>query len=137
MKILTVIPANNEAGGITPVIQGARAHLPVLVVDDGSKDATSQVARAAGADVLRQEPNQGKGQALKTGFRRALELGYDAVLTMDADGQHDPAEIPAFLERFSAGQGDLIIGARDYRLMPIVRRCSNTVGRWTFSWAIG
>ncbi len=134
---LAVIPAYNEAQRIAPVIQGALAHLPVLVVDDGSRDDTASAAQAAGAQVLRQEPNQGKGAALKAGFRRAIELGFDAVLTLDADGQHDPAEIPAFLQARSETGADLIIGARDFSQMPFSRRFANTSGRLLFSWAAG
>ena len=68
MKIIALIPAHNEAPRVGAVITDAREHLPVLVVDDGSTDETSAAARAAGAEVLRQEPNQGKGKALKAGF---------------------------------------------------------------------
>ena len=71
------------------------AFLPVVVVDDGSTDDTAAQAEAAGAVVLRQVPNAGKGAALRAGFRYALEQGAPAVVTLDADGQHDPAEIPA------------------------------------------
>ncbi len=86
-------------------MRGASRHLPVLVVDDGSEDETAAVARAAGGTVVRQSPNQGKGAALQAGFRHALGLGVDAVVTLDADGQHDPAEIPAFLEAPGGGAG--------------------------------
>jgi len=137
MKLLALIPAYNEAAHVADVVAGVRAHLPVLVVDDGSTDDTAACAEAAGAIVLRQVPNQGKGTALRAGFRQALDEGYDAVLTLDADGQHDPAEIPEFLHTYAARHADLIIGARDFSQMPPVRRLSNTVGRWAFSWAIG
>lgn len=134
---LALIPAYNEAARIAPVIRGALARLPVLVVDDGSKDETVEVAEAAGATVLRQIPNQGKGAALRAGMTWALAQGFDAVVTLDADGQHDPAEIPSFLAEYAATRADLIIGARDFGQMPAVRRVSNTVGRWSFSWALG
>lgn len=134
---LALIPAYNEAQRITPVVDGAKALLPVLVVDDGSKDETARVAEAAGATVLRQSPNQGKGAALRAGMRWALDNGYETVLTLDADGQHDPAEIPAFLARFAATRADLIIGARTFGHMPASRRIANTIGRWSFSWALG
>ncbi len=137
MNILALIPAHNEASRILPVIQGARAHLPILVVDDGSTDSTSEIAQSAGAQVLRQTPNQGKGKALKAGFAHALDQNYDAVITLDADGQHDPSEIPAFLNAYAARQADLIIGARDFSKMPRVRRFSNTSGRFLFSRALG
>jgi glycosyltransferase involved in cell wall biosynthesis len=136
-KILALIPAYNEALRIAKVITGARNHLPVLVVDDGSTDETAIQAETSGATVLRQIPNQGKGVALRAGFRWAIDEGYDAVLTLDADGQHDPTEIPKFLEVCHTNQADLIIGARDFSQMPLVRRLANSLGRWTFSWALG
>jgi glycosyltransferase involved in cell wall biosynthesis len=135
--ILALIPAHNEAGRIGPVVAGARHHLPVLVVDDGSTDATAEEAAAAGADVLRQSPNMGKGAALQAGFRRALEGDCEAVVTLDGDGQHDAADIAAFLTAYAARGADLIIGARDFSRMPPVRQLSNTLGRHMFSWALG
>lgn len=136
-RILALVPAYNEAKHISHVVTGARGRLPVLVVDDGSTDDTAACAGGAGAKVLRQTLNQGKGAALRTGFRRALEMGYEAVLMLDADGQHDPAEIPKFLDAYADSQADLIIGARDYREIPLIRRTSNTIGRWSYSWALG
>jgi len=135
--ILALIPGLNEAPRIAAVIEAARAHLPVVVVDDGSKDGTAQVAELAGATVLRQEPNQGKGAALRAGFRHALAAGARAVVTLDADGQHDPAEIPAFLAAWRARQAPLIIGRRTFGEMPVSRRIANNLGTWTFSWAVG
>lgn len=87
--------------------------------------------------MLRQLPNQGKGAALRAGLRWGLARGYDAALTLDADGQHDPAEIPAFLARYAADHPDLLIGCRDFSQMPLARRVANTLGRWSFSWALG
>jgi glycosyltransferase involved in cell wall biosynthesis len=136
-EVLALIPAYNEAAGITTVVARARAHLPVLVVDDGSADSTAALAEQAGARVLRQVPNQGKGAALKAGFRWALEQEYGATLTLDADGQHDPDEIPAFLEAYRLQQADLVIGQRDFSRMPPARRLANILGRWSFSWAVG
>ena len=136
-RIVALVPAYNEGARVAAVVTGARRHLPVLVVDDGSTDDTAAQASAAGAELLRQVPNQGKGAALRAGFRRALAADCAAVVTLDADGQHDPAEIPAFLARFAAGGAELVIGARDFRGMPPVRRFANTVGRRCFSWAVG
>jgi glycosyltransferase involved in cell wall biosynthesis len=136
-SVLALIPAYNETARILEVVSGARAHLPVLVVDDGSSDDTAARAQRAGATVLRQSPNQGKGAALRAGFSWSLNAGYQAVLTLDADGQHDPAEIPKFLHAYATQGADLIIGARDFRHMPLVRRLANTAGQWVFSWAIG
>ena len=107
------------------------------MVDDGSKDETAGKAESAGAVVLRQVPNQGKGAALRAGFRWALERQKAAVVTLDADGQHDPAEIPSFLKAHAATKSDLIIGERDFSHMPFVRRLSNAIGRRVFSWAMG
>ncbi|MEB2287896.1 MAG: glycosyltransferase [Anaerolineae bacterium] len=136
-RILALIPAYNEAGRVGGVVTAVRAYLPVLVVDDGSADETARLAEDAGATVLRQQPNQGKGAALHAGFRWALDAGCDAVITLDADGQHDPAEIPAFLDAFTARNADLIIGERAFRQMPFPRNLSNTIGRALFSWALG
>ena len=136
--IVGLIPAHDEAPRIGSVIEVARARLPVLVVDDGSTDQTAHVARAAGATVIEQRPNQGKGAALRAGFRRALDDGADAILTLDADGQHDPAEIPAFLAAWALEpRADLVIGQRDFRAMPAARRLSNELGGRAFSWAVG
>lgn len=137
VDVLVLIPGYQEGPRIGAVVSAARDHLPVLVVDDGSTDHTAAEAEAAGATVLRQVPNQGKGAALRTGFRRALEQGMDAVVTIDADGQHDPAEIPVFLSRFDATRAELIVGQRNFRDMPPVRRLSNSLGGMLFSAAVG
>ena len=134
---LILIPAYNESERLQPVLEAALQHVPVLVVDDGSTDDTVQIARAAGVEVLSQSSNQGKGAALRAGFRWALERDYEAVITLDADGQHDTEEIPLFLASFVQGQGDLIIGSRDFSQMPFARRMANTMGTWLFSWALG
>jgi glycosyltransferase involved in cell wall biosynthesis len=109
----------------------------VLVVDDGSTDETAAVAYDAGAMVLLQAPNQGKGAALRAGFRRAITEGREAVVTLDADGQHDPADLPAFLDAFSRMRTDLIVGRRDFQQIPPVRRLANSLGTAVFSWAVG
>ncbi len=136
-QVVALIPAFNEARRIAPVIQGAAAFLPVLVVDDGSRDDTAAVATAAGADVVRHPVNKGKGAALLTGFAWARDHGYAAVVMLDADGQHDPAELPKFLAAYAADQGELLIGCRDFSRIPPVRRLSNSVGRAVLSWALG
>jgi glycosyltransferase involved in cell wall biosynthesis len=135
--ILALIPAYDEGSRIGAVVEGARRYLPVIVVDDGSHDDTADRARMAGATVLRQIPNAGKGAALRTGFEHALAAGATAVVTLDADGQHDPAEIPGFVERFEARRSELIIGQRDLRSMPPVRRLSNTIGGLALAAALG
>lgn len=135
--ILAVIPAHDEGPRIAGVVEGAAVHLPVLVVDDGSADDTAERARAAGATVLEQRPNRGKGAALRAGFGWALANGCDGVLTLDADGQHDPSEIPLFLDAWARTGADLVIGRRSFRRMPLVRRLSNVLGGRVFSWAVG
>ena len=141
-RFLALIPAHDEAKRIGPVVRTASRYLPVVVVDDGSGDETAVVAEQAGARVLRQTPNQGKGAALRAGFRMALAEGAEAVVTLDGDGQHDPAELPAFLARYArrtlAGEPtELIIGRRDFRRMPPLRRVSNWLGTVTLSAAVG
>ena len=136
-NIVALIPGYQEGPRIAAVVAGARRFLPVVVVDDGSTDDTAAQAEAAGATVLVQRPNAGKGAALRAGFRHALENGATAVVTLDADGQHDPAEIPSFLAAFEATGAELIIGRRDFATMPLVRRLSNTLGGWVFSMAVG
>jgi glycosyltransferase involved in cell wall biosynthesis len=136
--IVALVPGYNEAPRIGAVIAAAREHLPVIVVDDGSSDGTADVAREAGATVVEQRPNQGKGAALRAGFRRAIDDGATAILTLDADGQHDPHEIPRFLAAGGTDPSpDLVIGSRNFRAMPPVRRLSNELGRIAFSWAVG
>jgi glycosyltransferase involved in cell wall biosynthesis len=136
-RIVALIPGYQEGPRIAAVVEGARLYLPVVVVDDGSTDDTAAQAEAAGATVLIQRPNAGKGAALRVGFRHALESGALAVVTLDADGQHDPSEIPAFLTAFDATHAELIIGRRDFGSMPAIRRLSNTLGGWVFSVAVG
>jgi glycosyltransferase involved in cell wall biosynthesis len=136
-RVLAVIPAYGEGPRVARVVVGALAHLPVLVVDDGSTDDTAARAREAGATVIVQVPNQGKGAALRAGFARAVAEDYEAVLTLDADGQHDPGEIPAFLAAYVRDRPDLVVGMRDFRRMPPVRRLSNELGGRALSWAVG
>jgi glycosyltransferase involved in cell wall biosynthesis len=135
--VLVLIPAYQEAPRIAPVIELAAAFLPVVVVDDGSTDDTAAVAERSGATVIRQQPNQGKGAALRAGFRHALGQGHAAVITLDADGQHDPGEIPAFVAAWERTASQLVIGHRDFRAMPPIRRLANDLGQRTFSFAVG
>ena len=135
-SIVALIPAYNADPFIGNVVRRAQKHIPVVVVNDGSKDRTLAEATAAGARIIDQQPNQGKGAALQRGFRELLSEGIGAVITLDADGQHDPDEIPLFVEKFRATRADLIIGERDFSKMPLVRRVSNTIGRLAFSWAM-
>lgn len=115
MKPLVVIPAFNEAAQIGKVLDRIRAvnpALPVLVIDDGSTDATAAIARNAGAHVVRLPFNMGYGVALQTGYKYALRYGYDCVVQLDGDGQHEPADIPALLQVIERGEADIALGSR-------------------------
>jgi glycosyltransferase involved in cell wall biosynthesis len=139
-RVIALIPAHDEEPRIAAVIAGVESALPVVVIDDGSTDGTAEVARSTGATVVEQRPNQGKGAALRTGFRHALEAGADAVVTLDADGQHDPGEIPDLLAAWTVGSAtatELVIGRRDFAAMPPTRRLSNSLGTVVLSAALG
>jgi glycosyltransferase involved in cell wall biosynthesis len=136
-EIVALIPAYNEARYIGNVVAATSRHLPVVVVDDGSSDGTGGAAALAGAKVISHGRNQGKGKALLTGFDYAIQRGVDAAITLDADGQHDPDEIPLFVEAFRAGQGDIIIGQRQYHRMPAKSRFGNNVGSFLLTFAMG
>jgi glycosyltransferase involved in cell wall biosynthesis len=115
MAMLVFIPAWNEADSVAEVIAGVRDRLPdadVLVVDDGSTDATAARARAAGATVASLPFNQGLGAALQTGYLYALREGYELCAHLDADGQHPPEEVARLLEEVRADRADLVIGSR-------------------------
>lgn len=109
-----IIPALNESATIAAVVTNASRFGTVIVVDDGSSDDTSDIARQAGADVVRHEQNRGYDSALETGFARAAELGCECALTMDADGQHNPGQTTAFIAEIVRG-ADVVIGVRDRR----------------------
>jgi glycosyltransferase involved in cell wall biosynthesis len=138
-QIAALIPAFQAAPWIAGVVERTRAQLAtVLVVDDGSLDATGQRAALAGAEVLRHERNAGKGAALRTGFRELLERGFDAVVTLDADGQHLPEQIPRLLEARRGG-ADLVLGSRAHLFseMSPLRRTSNRLSSRAISFAAG
>jgi hypothetical protein len=107
-----VIPAYNEAPSIAMVVAGALRYAPVLVIDDGSTDATAAEARRAGAEVVRHARRLGKGQALRSGFVAARVRGADVIVTVDGDGQHDPGDIPAVLAAAAAAPDAIIVGGR-------------------------
>ncbi|MBW2018336.1 MAG: glycosyltransferase family 2 protein [Deltaproteobacteria bacterium] len=140
MRICAVIPAYNNEKTISSVVEGTRAHIRnVIVVDDGSTDGTGELAMRAGARVIAVGRNRGKGHALKISFRRALVRGFDGVLTLDADLQHDPGEIPKFVEYYSAHRPGIVVGDRMHgrELIPRGRYVPNRVGTYAFSWLTG
>src|SRR5665648_485462 len=113
LRVLVVLPAWNEAASLPAVLNEIHSQLPdvaVVVVNDGSADATSAVARAHGAQVLDLPFNIGVGGAMRAGFRFALANDFDAVVQVDADGQHDPRDVPALLAQLA--DADIVIGAR-------------------------
>ena len=115
MKTLVLVPAFNESARIARVLAGIRAAVPgadMLVVDDGSADDTSVVARAAGARVVRLPFNLGAGVAAQTGYKLAVREGYACVVQLDADGQHEPGDIPKLLGVIQRGDADVAIGSR-------------------------
>jgi glycosyltransferase involved in cell wall biosynthesis len=133
--VCAIIPAFGEERFIGTVVRGVLEYLDhVVVVDDHSPDQTAQVAREAGAEVIRHSENLGKGAAIKTGLRKAADR-FEFFLFMDGDGQHDPAEIPKFLARATVTQAHLIIGNRMSNLttMPVIRRWTNQFMSWQIS----
>src|SRR5947208_7114819 len=109
---IVVVPVFNEAETIGEVVAAARAHAPVLVVDDGSEDASAAAARAAGAEILRHPRRLGKGQAIRTGIAAARSRGASVVVTLDGDGQHDPQDLPAVLDTSQSSPRAIVIGTR-------------------------
>jgi glycosyltransferase involved in cell wall biosynthesis len=136
-EIIALMPAFNEARYISSVVSRVSAYLPVVVIDDGSTDGTGAHAAMAGAKVIAHRSNMGKGKALNTGFAYAVKRGVDAAITIDADGQHDPDEIPRFIEAYRSGLGDVIIGQRTFSQMPAKSRWGNRIGTFLISAAMG
>jgi len=122
--VAAVIPCYNEERTIAGLVGRILLQIPkIIVVDDGSTDGTGELAKCAGAEVLRHDRNLGKGAALQTGWKRATELGLEYVLTLDGDGQHSADDIP----RFFATRADLVVGNRmdTSQAIPWVRRQVN------------
>jgi glycosyltransferase involved in cell wall biosynthesis len=111
-RAVAVITARDEAAVIGQVIAGLPEELDVLVVDDGSADRTAEVARAAGARVVRHERNRGLGAALRTGLEIARDEGYDAAVYLDGDGEYDPRQAPRLLQPVLEGRADYVLGSR-------------------------
>lgn len=130
MKPCALIPAFNEEERIGQVVAGASRHVTkVIVVDDGSSDRTARVARDAGAEVVAHSRNCGKGASLRDGLTKAFAEGFDPVIVLDGDAQHDWDEIPLFLEADRGGGSDIIVGDRMGRAegMPLIRYLTNRV----------
>lgn len=132
MNLFIVIPAYNAAHTLPALLKRTARCVPklnIIVVNDGSDDSTGAIAESFGTRVVSHERNKGKGAALQSGFDAALLHGCDAVITMDADLQHQPEDIPRFVEMFTVRQHDVIIGSRLHQKkgMPFHRILSNTI----------
>lgn len=117
-RTLLIIPAFNEEAAIGRVVREVRELLPeldIIVIDDCSKDATIDRAREAGARVLKLPCHLGLGGCVQAGYALAFKLGYDQVVRIDGDGQHDPRDIPRLLDRLSSSGCEMVIGVRDKR----------------------
>ncbi len=128
--VCVLIPAYNEETALPVLVQRVRAEgFSVVVADDGSTDRTAEHVRALGVTVLTANRNGGKGAALRRGFEWLRSQPYRALITMDADGQHDPKDLRVFLEALAQGRYDVIVGDRsgDRRSMPPVRRVTNAL----------
>ena len=138
-SVAIAIPAYQARPSIADIVERSLALLPdVLVIDDGSDDETGRRAADAGAEVITFPVNRGKGCALRTAFRTLFQRGFDAVVTVDADGQHLPEQIPVLLGEFYQG-ADLVLGTRDHLFdqMFWVRRLSNRLSSSAISFAAG
>jgi glycosyltransferase involved in cell wall biosynthesis len=138
--VWAIIPAYNAESSVGEVIERTRKFIPrVIVVNDGSTDRTEEVARSRGTEVVSLPSNQGKGFALRQGFGLALSNGCRAILTLDADGQHDPADIPNFLAAHQQDTQAILIGSRMAQAdrFPAQRYYSNRTAAFFISKALG
>ena len=138
--VIAIIPAYNESeavGGVIRAIKKEKIIRHVIVVDDGSSDGTSHMAKVSGAKVVRHSKNRGLGATLETGFRAARLFDPDAVVTIDADGQHDAREMKKLLEPILEGLADVVIGSRvkGRGSMPVMRRIAGFFGN-TLTWLL-
>ena len=139
-RIAVVIPALNEVLRIREVVAGALRHCPnVILVDDGSDDGTAEAVADLPVTVLRHVRRMGKGAGLRDGFAEALRRGFDAVLSMDGDGQHSADDIPRLLATANRFPGWIVIGARLRKRanQPLYRRLANEFGDWGIAWGTG
>ena len=137
-KIFALVPAYNEAKNIEKVLKKLKIlKIEAVVVDDGSKDKTYEIAKKHAKFVLRHERNKGKAEAIKTGLKFLLKnLRFDVVAILDADNAYDPLEIPKFVERIEKGY-DFVMGFRDWREVPFRHKLGNLVWRKTFNTLFG
>jgi glycosyltransferase involved in cell wall biosynthesis len=137
-RVVVVIPALNEERAIRAIVESVLAICPhVIVIDDGSTDRTVDCIADLPHTLIRHATPLGKGQGLRDGFRKARELGFDAVIAMDGDGQHLASDIPRLLAAARAHPEHIVIGARvrHRENQPNARRRANAVADWGISWA--
>jgi glycosyltransferase involved in cell wall biosynthesis len=144
MKTMVLIPAYNEGGRIVEVVGSIRRVAPeydIIVVNDGSRDDTAASAKSMGATVISHPFNMGYGVAIQTGYKYARAHGYDFIVQMDGDGQHDPAYLHHLLRPVMAGESDFAIGSRFLEVESyepsLARRIGMTLFRKTVSWLTG
>ncbi|OOG49614.1 glycosyltransferase family 2 protein [Rhodanobacter sp. C01] len=133
-----LIPCLNEEAAIQSVVESVLAlGVPVIVIDDGSDDRTPEIVATLPVTLLRHTKRHGKGEALRHGFREAISQGYDAVLTMDGDGQHQASDIPRIVAAAAKYPQHIVIGSRllEREQQPKGRRRANAVADWGISWA--
>ena len=138
MKICIVIPVYNESRTIGQLVRSIRSRqLDVYVIDDGSTDNSGSIARASGAVIIHHDRRRGKGHSLREGFRQIVQRGYDGVITMDGDGQHDVDDIGQFIERTQKDKICIITGNRmsNPKGMPVLRYFTNWCMSKLISWA--
>ena len=128
MKACLLLPSYNVSRSVKRIIREANLFIEdIIVIDDGSRDKTAEIALACGAVVLKHSRNRGKGMALRTGFDYAIRAGFQLIFTMDSDGQHNSSDLPRFWERFQRTDPDILIGGRfkSRSAMPVHRRLNN------------
>ncbi len=139
-RYCVLIPCLNEELAIGALLRRVLTHCSdVIVVDDGSDDRTPEIVSNLPVTLLRHATRRGKGEALRTGFREAIERGYDAALTMDGDGQHLPEDIPRIADAAARYPNHVVIGARllNRAQQPAGRRFANAFADWGISWGCG
>jgi len=125
MKVIAVMPAYNEEKTISGVVGRSKKHVSsVIVVDDSSTDKTTSLARKSGAIVIKNRINRGCGYSKRIGIEEALKRGADIIVTIDADGQHRPEDIPRFIEKIGEGY-DFVIGRRNIKKYPFIKKFGN------------
>lgn len=124
-RIIAIIPAYNESKTIENIVKETKKYVDeVLVVDDGSSDLTGKLAKKAGANVLKHKKNFGLGRSLRDGFSYAIKKDFDIIITLDADGQHSPKDIPKFIDSINEGF-DFVLGERNLVKYPLVKKIGN------------